>query len=141
MGCKAGGILVVKPIDNPNQTSDRWVDIRVDDSPNPFKELRRLLNISIAGHHSQLSNSLAQEGKFPEAIEAQKKAVALNPTDDQLVYGLAQRYAQAGDAPNALKTLRQAIAKHAGWKALAQRNNAFDKIKDNAEFKKLVESE
>lgn len=137
-GMQAGGILVVKPIDDPSVTTDHYIDIRVDDSPNPFKELRRLLNISIAGRHSQLSTRLANQGKFAEAIEAQKKAISMKPDDDQYVYGLAQRYAQAGDAANAVKTLKQAIAKHAGWKALASRNTSFDKIKNDSEFKKLV---
>jgi len=137
-GMQAGGILVVKPIDDPSVTTDHWVDIRVDDSPNPFKELRRLLNISIAGRHSQISGRLANEGKFNEAIEEQKKAIAMKPDDDQYVYGLAQRYAQAGDASNAVRTLRDAISKHAGWKALAKRNPTFDKVRDNPEFRKLV---
>jgi uncharacterized Ntn-hydrolase superfamily protein len=137
-GMQAGAIYIVKPITDPNVTTDRWIDVRVDDSPNPFRELRRLLNISLAGRHSQMSGRLATEGKFAEAIEAQKKAISMNPTDDQLVYGLAQRYAQAGDAPNAVKTLRQAISKHAGWKALAGRNANFDKVRNDPEFKKLV---
>lgn len=137
-GMQAGAILVVKPIDDPSRTTDRWIDIRVDDSPNPFKELRRLLNISLAGRQSQLSGQLAGQGKFTEAIEAQRKAIAMNPTDDQLVYGLAQRYAQAGDAANAVKTLKQAIAKHAGWKTLAGRNPNFEKIKNDADFRKLI---
>lgn len=137
-GMQAGGILVVKPIDDPTQTTDRFVDIRVDDSPNPFKELHRLLNITIAGHQSQLSGRLAREGKFADAVAAQKKAISLNPTDDQLVYGLAQRYAQAGDAANAVKSLKEAIARHAGWRDLASRNPGFDKIKDDPAFKTLV---
>src|SRR5207253_9875382 len=107
-GMQAGGILVVKPIDDPTQTTDRWVDIRVDDSPNPFKELHRLLNITVAGHQSQASSRFARDGKFTDAVAAQKKAIALNPSDDQLLYGLAQRYAQAGDAANAVKTLKDA---------------------------------
>jgi len=137
-GMQAGGILVVKPIDSPNVTTDRWVDIRVDDSPNPFKELRRLLNISTAGHQSQLAGQLARDGKHAEAIAAQKKAIELNPADDQLVYGLAQRYAQAGDAPSAARALADAIARHAGWRDLAMRNPAFDGVRNTPEFKKVV---
>ena len=139
-GMQAGAIYVVKPITDPSVTTDKWVDVRVDDSPNPFKELRRLLNIALAGRHSQLSGQLATEGKFTDAIEAQKQALTMNPTDDQLIYGLAQRYAQAGDAPNSVKTLKQAIAKHAGWKVLAGRNVNFDKVKGDPEFKKLIGS-
>ena len=65
------------------------MDIRVDDSPDPFKELRRLLNITLAGRHSRTSRRLAREGKFAEALEAQKKALSMNPSDN-VVYALAQ---------------------------------------------------
>lgn len=137
-GMQAGGILVVKPIDDPTRTTDRWVDIRVDDAKDPFKELRRLLNITLAGRQSQLSGRLAAEGKHAEAIEAQKKAVGMNPTDDQLVYGLAQRYAQAGDAANAASSLQKAIEAHAGWRALAERNPVFDNIRSDPAFQKVA---
>jgi uncharacterized Ntn-hydrolase superfamily protein len=48
-GMQSGGILVVRPLP-PNSTStvERIVDIRVDDAPNPFIELRRLLKIALA---------------------------------------------------------------------------------------------
>jgi uncharacterized Ntn-hydrolase superfamily protein len=46
-GVQSAAMLVVKPIDNPERTSDRWIDLRVDDSPNPLGELRRLLNMAI----------------------------------------------------------------------------------------------
>jgi len=72
-----GAIWVMEPYDPSHETegSDRYrgVDIRVDDSPDPFKELRRLLNITLAGCHSRLSRHFAQESKFAKAIEAQKR--------------------------------------------------------------------
>ena len=116
------------------------VDIRVDDSPDPFKELRRLLNITLGWRHSRMSRRLAGEGKFTEAIEAQKKALTYNQADN-VIYGLAQRYAQAGDVANALENLREAIAQNPRWKAVAARNTSFDKIKDHPEFKALIERE
>ena len=75
-----------------------------------------------------------------EAIEAQKKALTYNQADN-VIYGLAQRYAQAGDVANALENLREAIAQNPRWKAVAARNTSFDKIKDHPEFKALIERE
>ena len=47
-GMQSAGILVVKPLPpNSESTIDRIVDIRVDDAPNPFVELRRLLGIAL----------------------------------------------------------------------------------------------
>ena len=46
-GMQSAGILVVRPLDPKSEsTVERIVDIRVDDSPEPFKELRRLLNMT-----------------------------------------------------------------------------------------------
>ena len=143
-GMQAGAIWVMEPYHPSHETegSDRYrgVDIRVDDSPDPFKELRSLLNITLAGRHSRMSRRLAEEGKFRAAIEAQEKARSLNPADN-VVYGLAQRYAQAGDATKAIGALAEAIARNPRWKALAARNAAFDKIKDHQDFKKLVQED
>jgi uncharacterized Ntn-hydrolase superfamily protein len=47
-GVQSAALLVVKPIDGPDRTTDKWVDLRVDDSPNPLGELRRLLTVLIA---------------------------------------------------------------------------------------------
>src|SRR5262249_36498195 len=45
-GMQSAGILVVRPIPpNSESTVERIVDIRVDDATNPFRELRRLLDI------------------------------------------------------------------------------------------------
>ena len=47
-GMQSAGILVVRPLPpNSENTVERIVDIRVDDSDEPFKELRRLLNMTL----------------------------------------------------------------------------------------------
>jgi len=47
-GVQSAALLVVKPIDSPDRTTDKWIDIRIDDSTNPLGELRRLLDLAIA---------------------------------------------------------------------------------------------
>src|SRR4029077_19261498 len=48
-GMQSAGILVVRPIPPGSEsTVERIVDLRVDDAPNPFVELRRLLKIALA---------------------------------------------------------------------------------------------
>ena len=47
-GMQSAGILVVRPLPPSSEsTVERIVDIRVDDAPNPFVELRRLLGIAL----------------------------------------------------------------------------------------------
>ena len=93
----------------PTNTVERIVDIRVDDHENPFKELRRLLNMTtgVPNRLTDASAKLAHEGKFAEAIAEQQKALDINPRAEQLMYAMAQRYAQAGDAAQ-----RDEVARH-----------------------------
>ena len=140
-GKQAGGVLVVKPIGNSGRTtrtSDRWVDVRVDDHAEPFKELRRLVNMSVSRIHASEARTLAAEGRFDEAVAAQQEAIAIVPGEDQLIYGLARLYARAGDAAGAVAALEQAIEIDARWRGLAASQADFDNIRDNAEFQKLL---
>src|ERR671911_536983 len=69
-GMQSAGILVVRPLPpNSTNTVERIVDIRVDDHENPFKELRRLLQMTqgVPNRLSEQSTKLAAEGKFTEA--------------------------------------------------------------------------
>ena len=137
-GKQAGGVLVVKPIGDSGRTTDRWVDVRVDDHAEPFRELRRLVNMSVSRIHSRDARELAGEGRFDEAIAAQQEAIAIVPGEDQLIYGLARLYARAGDAAGAVATLEEAIAIDARWRGLAASQADFDNIRGNAEFQRLI---
>jgi len=139
-GKQAGGVLVVKPIGDSGRTTDRWVDVRVDDHTEPFRELRRLVNMSVSRIHSREARGLAAEGRFAEAIEEQQEAIAIVPGEDQLIYGLARLYARAGDAVNAVATLRDAIERNARWRELAATQADFDGIHDDPEFRRLIGS-
>ncbi|HUE85927.1 MAG TPA: DUF1028 domain-containing protein, partial [Vicinamibacterales bacterium] len=140
-GMQSGGILVVKPL-APGSTStvERIVDIRVDDAPNPFVELRRLLNITtgVPGQLTTRSEALAKEGKFAEAIAEQQKALAINPHSDRLLYSLAQRHAQAGDFLTALGPLGEALAMHPTLKKQAAEDPLFEKMRGLVEFQRMV---
>src|SRR6185295_19464098 len=84
-GMQSAGILVVRPLPaNSESTVERIVDIRVDDTTNPFDELRRLLNITL-GVPAKLTaraTELARDGKFADAIAEQKKAIAITPNNE-----------------------------------------------------------
>ena len=140
-GKQAGGVLVVKPIGNSGRTTDRFVDVRVDDHAEPFQELRRLVNMSVSRIHASEARTLAAEGRFDEAVAAQQEAIAIVPGEDQLIYGLARLYARAGDAAGAVATLEQAIEIDARWRGLAASQADFDNIRDNAAFQKLLQSD
>jgi uncharacterized Ntn-hydrolase superfamily protein len=141
-GMQSAGILVVRPLPpNSENTVERIVDLRVDDSDEPFKELRRLLNmtLSVPNRLTTQSADLAKAGKFAEAIATQKQALEINPRSEPAMYALAQRYAQAGDTKQALEQLSHAIRRQPKqWKAQAAADPIFAALKGNSEFRRLV---
>jgi len=140
-GMQSAGLLVVRPVaPGSNAVNDRIVDIRVDDAVDPFKELRRLLNISLGTPKKLTDRSaeLAQAGKFDDAIAEVRKALDIQPNSDVLHYALAQRYAQAGQPLMALVPLREAIRLHPNLARQAAEDPIFTKMRELAEFKRLV---
>jgi uncharacterized Ntn-hydrolase superfamily protein len=119
-GKQSGGILVVKPIGDSGRTTDRWIDVRVDDHPTPFLEIRRLMNMSVSRNKTRLATQLASEGRFPDAIAAQRKAIAMRPGNDQYLYGLARLHARAGNTASAIEVLSQAIVMNERWQEQAR---------------------
>lgn len=141
-GMQSAGILVVRPIPaGSDSTVERIVDIRVDDHENPFAELRRLLQMT-TGVPNQLTRQaadLAKAGRFADAIATQQRALAINPRSEQLMYALAQRYAQAGDHAKAIEQLQHAIGRQPKqWKTEAASDPIFTPMKTMPAFQRLV---
>jgi len=136
-GMQSGGILVVRPMEG-NRTTDRWVDIRVDDADDPFRELRRLLDISLAVRHVERAAALKREGKLPEAIAAQETAARMNPRQAGYLFTLAEWYAEAGRDRPALNALRRAIGYGDQWKDSARESESLARFRGTEEFQKLV---
>jgi len=140
-GMQSAGLLVVRPVPpGSNATVDRIVDIRVDDAVDPFKELRRLLDITmgVPKKLTDQSEELAKAGKFDEAIAEVRKALEIQPNSDVLHYALAQRYAQAGQPLMALVPLREAIRLHPNLARQAAADPVFAKMRELGEFRRLV---
>lgn len=141
-GMQSAGLLVVKPIPpGSDSTVERIVDVRVDDSPEPFKELRRLMNMTLGVPQRLLTSAadLSKAGKHQEAVAEAKQALAINPRNEQAIYALAKIYAASGDSKAALEQLSMAIARQPRqWKAEAANDPAFEKLRSLPAFQQLV---
>ena len=136
-GMQAAGIYVVKPIDG-DRTTDKWVDIRVDDAVDPYRELRRLLNISLAPRRAERAEALKAEGRTAEAIAALEQALDMYPHRDSYLFTLAEWYAEDGRDREALNSLRAAIRTRDFWKEEARASDAFSDLRGTEEFRLLT---
>jgi uncharacterized Ntn-hydrolase superfamily protein len=89
-GMQGAHILVVRPNAGASGYNDREIDLRVDDSREPLKELRRILNIDTANKLVAEANTILSKGKPADALEPLKRATATAPDNDNAWVALAR---------------------------------------------------
>ena len=85
-----------------------------------------------------LATNLASVGEAEESLRLLQTAVALRPNDGNTLYNAACAYGVLGKKPEALATLKKALAAGYGNLNWASRDSDLDCLHDNAEFRKLV---
>jgi uncharacterized Ntn-hydrolase superfamily protein len=114
-GHQSASILVVRKQGGRNINNDRYVYVNVDDSPEPLRELRRLLDLNLSYLYEDASDRLAQKGDLKAAREAAKKAVKYAPAHPDSHLNLAFLEYLNGDKEAALKEF-QLAQKDPGFK-------------------------
>lgn len=109
-GRQSASMLVVRKGGGRNINNDRYVYINVDDNPDPFKELRRLLDLNLAYNYSdQMYKAL--EAKPIDVNRAQagaQKAAAYAPGNSAMHMNLAFIDYLAGDKAASLQEFGKA---------------------------------
>ena len=120
-GQQSAALIVVtgKPTGRP--WSDRVFDLRVDDSPEPLKELRRLLVLQRAYNHMN-AGDLAVENKDNEgALREYSAAAALVPDNLEMVYWHAVALVNMGRVDQSLPLFRRVFRADKNWLTLTPR--------------------
>ena len=78
-GRQSASMLVVKKLGGRNINNDRYVYINVDDNPDPFTELRRLLDLNLAYNYGDQTFKALDAGNMQKARAASQKAVQYAP--------------------------------------------------------------
>lgn len=137
-GKQSAALLVVKQKGGYLGFNDRYIDLRVDDHPEPIDELIRLL--SIQRSYSALFNAarLRESGNLSGALSEAKRAAEINPNLPEAIYDLACYYSLAGMKDQAIETLRRAIDLAPSFKQMAKEDSDFKAIKEDADFRSIV---
>lgn len=115
-GRQSAAMLIVCKGCGRNMNNDRYLYLNVDDNPDPFSELRRLLDLNLTYNYQDQADRLLNQGKFTEARAAAEKAVHYAPdnSDCHMELGLID-YA-AGDKHTALQEFRLAAKNNPKFK-------------------------
>jgi uncharacterized Ntn-hydrolase superfamily protein len=120
-GRQSAALVVVNATSTGKPWNDRLFDLRVDDSPEPLRELRRLVVLQRAYNHMN-AGDLAVEKKDNEgALREYSSAAALAPDNLEMVYWHAVALVNMGRVDESLPLFRRVFRGDANWKTLTPR--------------------
>jgi uncharacterized Ntn-hydrolase superfamily protein len=111
--------MVVVPADG--EPWRRTIDLRVEDSPDPLTELRRLLTLQRAYDLAGAGDELLAAGRTDEAGELYQRAAEIAPRSDELLFWSGLARAQAGDLEGGVAAVRRAAEENPNWLVLLDR--------------------
>jgi len=120
-GKQSAAILVVsgKPTGKP--WVDRTVDLRVEDSPEPLVELRRLLKVHRAYQRMNEGDLCAEKKDWPCAAREYGAAEAILPEQMEVVFWHAVTLVTSGQPDAALPLFKKVFAREPIWAELVGR--------------------
>lgn len=120
-GRQSAAIVVVTGKPTGQAWKDRTFDLRVDDSPEPLVELRRLVKLQRAYNHMN-AGDLAVEKKDNEgALREYGAAEKLVPNNAEMIYWHAVALVNMGRLEESLPLFRKVFAMDRNWLTLTPR--------------------
>jgi uncharacterized Ntn-hydrolase superfamily protein len=117
---------------------DRKIDIRVDDSPEPFVEITRLYHIANALSHLETAAQLYRNNDLNGAVEQARLSVKLGPNMPETYYDLACYLSLSGNLDEAMQNITKAITMAPNFKSMAANDSDLKALRDRKDFKDLV---
>ena len=120
-GRQSAALIVVTGKPTGQAWKDRTFDLRVDDSPEPLQELRRLVRLQRAYNHMN-AGDLAVEKKDNEgALREYGAAEKLVPDNAEMIYWHAVALVNMGRVDESLPLFRKVFAMDRNWMTLTPR--------------------
>jgi tetratricopeptide (TPR) repeat protein len=120
-GRQSAALIVVtgKPTGLP--WKDRTFDLRVDDSPEPLKELRRLVRLQRAYNHMNAGDLAVEKKDNQGALREYSAAERLVPDNAEMIYWHAVALVNMGRVDDSLPLFRRVFAMDRNWVTLTPR--------------------
>jgi len=140
-GKQSAAMLVVRGKATGKVWEDRLVDIRVDDSPAPLPELRRLLKIHRAYDHMNNGDLAVEKNDMDSAMKEYSAAMKMFPNNLEMKFWTAVALANKRRMKEALPMFKQIFKKDKQWKTLTPRliPNGLLKVTEE-QLKRITES-
>jgi uncharacterized Ntn-hydrolase superfamily protein len=120
-GKQSAAIAIVEGTKEDIPGHGRVLDLRVEDSPEPLPELRRLITVWRAYKHLDVAETAGTAGDMATAIANTTRAMQLAPDNTEIAFWTALGAATSGQVPMAKSLLANCFAVEPRWRELIRR--------------------
>jgi uncharacterized Ntn-hydrolase superfamily protein len=133
-GRQSAALLVVAAKPGGGPSRERPFDLRVEDHPEPLRELRRLVGLKRAYDRAEAGDELAAEGDMEGALEQYAAARAAQPGNAELAFWHGVALAGVGREAEAREALADAFRAGDQWRELVRRLPAAGLLPDDSDL-------
>lgn len=138
-GKQSAAIIVVPAKSAGKPWDERTVDLRVDDSKEPLKEIRRLYNVNVAYDHMNRGDLAVEKNDMTWAMNEYNAAMKMFPDNLEMQYWTAITLANNKKLDKALPILKKIFTRDHNWKELTRRLPAVNLLTVSpGELKKIL---
>jgi uncharacterized Ntn-hydrolase superfamily protein len=138
-GKQSAAILIVSGTSTGKPWVDRIMDLRVEDHPEPLKELRRLVNVHRAYQHMNAGDLAIEKGDVDGALREYGAAQTMMPDNLEMAYWTAVSLVNVGRLEESLPLFKKVFAGDPNWIELTPRLQKVDLLKvSDSDLQKIL---
>src|SRR4030095_13649077 len=120
-GMQSASIMVFKGKSTGDPWNDKLIDLRVEDSPEPVKEIKRLLKVQRAYEHMNAGDLATEKNDMTLAMKEYNAAMEMFPDNLEMKYWTAVTLANNKRVDDALPLFKEVFEKDKNWYELTSR--------------------
>ncbi|MBM2845542.1 MAG: hypothetical protein HW407_854 [Bacteroidetes bacterium] len=120
-GKQSAAILIVKGTSTGRPWADRVMELRIEDHPEPLKELRRLVQVHRAYEHMNRGDVAVELNDVDGALREYGAAERMFPDNIEMKFWHATALVNAGRVEQSLPLFREIFAREPDWALLIAR--------------------
>jgi uncharacterized Ntn-hydrolase superfamily protein len=140
-GKQSAAILVVRGAATGNLWEDRVMDLRVEDHPEPLKELSRLIQVYRAYEHMNNGDLATEKNDLVTAMKEYEAAQQLFPDNAEMKFWTAVTMVNNNLVKDALPVFKEVFATDANWAIVVPRLREVQLLVCTDETEKLIISQ
>jgi len=120
-GRQSAALVVVKKVSESEPWKNRIVDLRVEDSDYPLKELSRVYNLHRAYDWANKGDEYFALKEYDNALKAYDTALGIVPENDELMFWKGSMEMMMGKSDEAVSDVQRAVNLNPRWRILLER--------------------